>query len=199
MYRAIRLATLAVARRGRVRIVHISLQRSHIHMIVEAANRTLLARGLQGFEISAARHINTVLATETERVRNPALFGARWDDVAGRRGARPCRRGRVFSERYFMEIVTSPTQAHHAIRYVLGNWRRHGEDREGAARDWLVDLFSSGVTFADWTERSDPRVRWPSIEASESLRVEPPQTWLLAHGWKRVGEISVYAVPRGRR
>src|SRR3984885_13467926 len=108
MYKAMRDATITAALRERFRIVHISLQRSHVHLLVEAEHKAALARGMQGFTISAARHINSAL---------------------GDRG-RP-RRGKVFADRYHVEVITTPTQARHTIRYALSNWRKHGEDREG--------------------------------------------------------------------
>ena len=40
------------------RIAHLSVQTNHIHLIVEATTKDVLARGLQGFQISAAKHIN---------------------------------------------------------------------------------------------------------------------------------------------
>jgi hypothetical protein len=47
MYQAIREATIAAARSERLRIVQVSLQRSHVHMIVEAENAKALAQGMQ--------------------------------------------------------------------------------------------------------------------------------------------------------
>jgi REP element-mobilizing transposase RayT len=61
IYQAVRDATITAALRERIRIVHISLQRSHVHLLVEADSKAALARGMQGFVISAARHINTAL------------------------------------------------------------------------------------------------------------------------------------------
>ena len=61
MYKAMRDATITAALRERFRIVHISLQRNHVHLLVEAEHKAALARGMQGFMISAARHINTAL------------------------------------------------------------------------------------------------------------------------------------------
>ena len=55
MYKAMRNASIAAARSERFRIVHISLQRSHVHMLVEAEHKGALARGMQGFQISAAK------------------------------------------------------------------------------------------------------------------------------------------------
>jgi len=132
MYKAIREATITAAMRERFRIVHVSLQRSHVHMLVEAEHKAALARGMQGFEISAARNINTALGDGVRR-----------------------RRGKVFADRYHVEVIRSPTQARHAIRYVLGNWRRHGEDREGLPSTWLVDPFSTAILFPEWQELQD--------------------------------------------
>src|ERR1043165_5314155 len=61
LYKAVREATITAALRERIRIVHISIQGTHIHMLVEAKDKLALARGMQGFEVSAARNINTVL------------------------------------------------------------------------------------------------------------------------------------------
>ncbi|HEY0192251.1 MAG TPA: transposase, partial [Kofleriaceae bacterium] len=61
-YQAIREATLVVAERGDFRIVHLSLQRTHIHLLVEAGNRRALWRGMQSFQISAAKHLNRMIS-----------------------------------------------------------------------------------------------------------------------------------------
>jgi putative transposase len=122
MYRAIRAASIAAAVRGRIRIIHISIQGTHIHLLVEAEDKRALARGMQGFEISAARHIKTALGED--------------------------RRGRVFCDRYHLVVITSPSQARNGLSYVLNNWRKHAEDGSGT----LVDPFSTGVLFAGWKE-----------------------------------------------
>src|SRR5262249_14552276 len=61
MYKAVRDASITAALRERFRIVHVSLQRDHVHMLVEADDKLALGRGMQGFQISAARNINTAL------------------------------------------------------------------------------------------------------------------------------------------
>jgi len=61
-YQAIRLATRTVARREGFRIVHISIQRTHVHLLVEATRKTALASGMQGFQISAAKHLNAAIS-----------------------------------------------------------------------------------------------------------------------------------------
>jgi REP element-mobilizing transposase RayT len=96
MYKAMRDASITAALRQRFRIVHLSIQRTHIHMLAEADHELALARGMQGFQISAAKHIN-------------AALGA----AAGQR-----RRGQVFADRYHVEVITSPKQARNALSYL---------------------------------------------------------------------------------
>jgi REP element-mobilizing transposase RayT len=173
LYKAMRDATVTAALRERFRIVHISLQRTHVHMLVEAENKAALGRGMQGFQISAARHINTALGDGARR-----------------------RRGKVFADRYHVEVITSPTRARRAIAYVLLNWRKHGEDRSGLASTWLVDPFSTGILFPDWVELQDKAWMWPIRPTYDPLVVRRPKTWLLAEGWKLGGgAISAREVP----
>src|SRR3954469_21532284 len=63
VYQAVREATLITARREDFRIVHLSIQRTHIHLLVEADDKRALARGMQGFQISAAKHLNAAIST----------------------------------------------------------------------------------------------------------------------------------------
>jgi REP element-mobilizing transposase RayT len=101
LYLAIREATFTVAKYERFRIVQLSIQHDHIHLIVEALDRAALASGMQRFQISAAHHINIAIS----------------------------RRGRVFADRYHAHILRTPREVRHALAYVLNNWRKHGEDR----------------------------------------------------------------------
>jgi hypothetical protein len=61
-YKAIREATLTTARREDFRIVHLSIQRNHVHLLVEADHKCALASGMQGFQISAAKHLNAAIS-----------------------------------------------------------------------------------------------------------------------------------------
>jgi REP element-mobilizing transposase RayT len=175
LYKAVRDATITAALRERFRIIHLSIQRTHIHMLVEAENKAALARGMQGFQISAARNVNTALGDKHRR-----------------------RRGAVFADRYHLTVITSPTQARNAIKYILSNWRKHGEDQQGLPSTWLVDPFSSGILFPDWTELDGEVVMWPWRETYDPLVVRRPQGWLLAEGWKRAGTFSARDVPTQR-
>jgi REP element-mobilizing transposase RayT len=176
MYKAMRDATVTAALRERIRIVQISIQRTHVHMLVEAPNKRALARGMQGFQVSAARNINTVLGVDKYRRR----------------------RGPVFADRYHVEVITSPTRARRALSYVMNNWRKHREDQRGLAKTWLIDPFSSGISFPDWKELDDKVWLWPIRETYEPLIVRRPGSWLLREGWKLCGSISVHDVPSKR-
>jgi REP element-mobilizing transposase RayT len=162
MYRAMREATIVAAVRERIRIVHISLQRTHVHLLIEAESAQALARGMQGFQISAARNINTLLGNGSVR-----------------------RRGSVFAGRYHAVVIRSPRYARHALAYVLCNWRKHGEDREGLASTWLVDPFSSAISFPDWQELDGKDLMWPIRATYDPLMVRRPESWLLREGWMR--------------
>jgi REP element-mobilizing transposase RayT len=178
VYHAIRQATLAIAGRDDVRIVHLSLQRTHVHLLVEASDKNALATGMQGFQISAAKHINAALSRD-------------------RLG--PRRRGTVFPDRYHATVITSPRQAHHALKYVLNNWRKHEEDRSAITQGWSIDWFSSAAMFPDWQEYGDDEVfLWRGPPSYEPLWVRRPRTWLLQTGWKKAGSISCHDVPSAR-
>jgi REP element-mobilizing transposase RayT len=173
-YRAVREATLTTARREEFRIVHLSIQRTHVHLLVEARDKCTLASGMQGFQISAAKHLNAAISK-------------------GREG--PRRRGAVFPDRYHAVIIRSPRQARHALRYVLGNWRRHQEDLVAPMSSWAIDWFSSAAMFPDWKEYGDEGFLWRGPDTYEPLMVYRPRTWLLREGWKKSGEISCRDVP----
>jgi REP element-mobilizing transposase RayT len=56
-YRALRRVLVRYLGRADFRVVHISIQRNHLHLLVEAKDRRALTRGMQSFAINAARAI----------------------------------------------------------------------------------------------------------------------------------------------
>jgi len=177
VYQAIREATLTTARREDFRIVQLSIQHNHIHLLVEANDSPALAKGMQGFQISAAKHLNAAISKTTPG---------------------PCRRGTVFPDRYHAEIITSPRQARHALSYVMNNWRKHSEDRITPMSSWTIDWFSTAATFPSWAEYGDEPFLWRGPPTYEPLIVYQPRTWLLREGWKKAGPISCRAVPSAK-
>jgi len=172
MYAAVRDASIVVTTHDEFRIVHLSIQRTHLHLIVEARHRTALAKGMQGFLISAARGINAALS----------------------RRARRKLRGCVFGDRYHARALTTPREVRNCVAYVLNNWRHHGEDR---GRAWALDPFASGVSFCGWKglERAAFAYRPPPTYAS--LVVWFPKTWLLSTGWRKRGLVGEFDLPGG--
>ncbi len=169
-YQAFRRALLTSLARGDFRVVHISIQATHVHLLCEADDRIALANGVRGLSISAARRLNAAVA----------------------------RRGRVFVDRYHATAISSPRHSRAELAYVLNNWRKHREDRAGLApRRAQVDPYSSGIGFAGWAGREGVQFAWP--RGYEPLPVTYPTTWLLTDGWKRWGPIALAEVPGPRR
>ena len=173
IYHALRFALYATALRDDFRVVHFSIQRTHLHMIVEASSKEALSRHMKGLLISAAKHINGAVTVE--------------------RGAR--RRGRVVSDRYHASVLTTPRQVRNAVKYVLNNWRKHGEHREAVARTWLLDPFSSAVNFGGWKELEGKLFLFSVRETYKPLFTCLPKTWLLRDGWERRGLIGAREIP----
>jgi REP element-mobilizing transposase RayT len=171
-YRAVRKAMVVVLPRTNFRIVHASVQANHVHLMTEADSKMALARGLQAFQISAAKRLN-----HAESARH------------GRK-----RSGPAFPDRYHAEVISTPFHARRALAYVLNNWRKHKEDRAPGTSTWILDPYSSAVSFTGWTERS----KWDVPTDHEPLPVCLPHSWLLREGWKKYGTISVFEVPGQR-
>ena len=102
------------------RVVHFSVQADHVHLLVEADDKSCLARGLMGAEIRIARAVNRALS----------------------------RRGPLWGDRYHARPLRTPREVRHALVYVLMNWKKHlpsatGFDPCSTARwfkDWKVPL-----------------------------------------------------------
>lgn len=120
-----RVMLAQAAKRTDFRVVHLSIQGNHIHMVCEADSRLALTRGMQGFKISAAKRLN---------------------DVRG-------RSGEVFADRYHEQPLTTPAQVRNCLAYVMNNWRRHGEDRGALTRldPYSTGMWFTGWAEAQFT------------------------------------------------
>ncbi len=156
-------ALSASSSRHGMRIVHDSIQRDHLHLLVEAEDRTCVARGMNALLSPLARALNK-------------LWG---------------RRGKVFPERYHDEVISTPTQARNALRYVLQNGKKHGVVLPSA-----IDLCSSAPVFDGW--KTGPSIA--SIPSERAVAVvAPASTWLLTTGWRRHGLIDIHEHPQQRQ
>jgi REP element-mobilizing transposase RayT len=157
------------------RVVHYSIQRSHLHLIVEALNRQALSRGLKGLAVRVAKRINKLVGRE----------------------------GPLFVDRYFERVLKSPKQARSCLLYVLNNARRHAVQAGLVCEPGWVDPCSSGRFFDGWrlpiasSRRRSLRARAGPVKAAaeHAPTVSRPHTWLLAKGWRRHGLLPVDEVP----
>ncbi len=104
------------------RVVLYSIQRDHVHIIVEAAEKDALGRGMKAVASRLARAVNRV-------------FG---------------RSGAVMEGRYHLRVLGSPREVRNAIAYVLCNARKHWRERWGQAPLVRIDAASSGRWFGGW-------------------------------------------------
>jgi REP element-mobilizing transposase RayT len=121
-HRVVRAALRRAAERFGMRVVHYSLQRDHLHLLVEAVDRRALSRGMQGLNIRIARGLN--------RVAN--------------------RRGKAFDDRYHARQLSSPLEVRRALVYVLNNGRKHALQRGERWLPRAIDSYSSACHFGGW-------------------------------------------------
>lgn len=108
--------------RGDFRVVHYSIQRDHVHMIVEAAGRRALASGMKSISARIARAVHRA-----------------YD-----------RTGRVLDGRYHLRALKTPREVRNALAYVLLNARKHWRQRHGVPPPVRTDEASSGRWFDGW-------------------------------------------------
>ena len=131
-------ASLRVAceRRG-FRVVHYSVQRNHLHLLVESAGKEALGRGMKAVSARVARAVQ-----RTFGLAGPVLHG-----------------------RYHLRVLRTPREVRNALAYVLLNARKHLRERHGAAPPERLDEASSGDWFEGW--RRVPGSREPPLENPE--------------------------------
>jgi REP element-mobilizing transposase RayT len=96
VFREVRRA-LGRTRRAWFRVVHFSVQADHLHLLVEADDKSALSRGLMGLAIRVARAVNRVLR----------------------------RAGSVWDDRFHARALASPRETRNAVVYVLMNAKKH--------------------------------------------------------------------------
>ena len=153
------------------RVVHYSVQRDHVHLIVEARDRRSLANGVRGLSVSIARRLNALVR----------------------------RSGRAFADRWHGRALTTARAVRTAIVYVLGNHRKHGSRRKGLDPYSSAPYFDGfrelggRVPFV-----RDPRCVPRALAPPEAEGAPPmqPRTWLLRVAWRSQGTISLAESPR---
>ena len=148
------------------RVVHYSIQRDHVHLLVEAHDNHSIACGMKS-------------------------VGARIGKLANRLFQRS---GTVLDGRYHLRALHTPLEVHRALRYVLLNHRHHAAQRRKPKHqiDQLQaqpDSASSGRWFDGW------RIATAPPNPNDTREVAPARTWLLHTGWRRHGLIDPAEVP----
>jgi REP element-mobilizing transposase RayT len=169
-YKLVQRAMALAHRDAKVRICHISMQRNHLHLILEAGSQRLLSQAMQRFKICFAKNLNRELGRE----------------------------GTVFADRYHTERLETPLQVKNALAYVLGNWRKHGEDRDVAGPQPRTDRFSTGPFFDGWDTGPPPQLFFPKdlpFPEDGPFPIRFPRSRLLTTGWKKHGLISPWHKP----
>ena len=124
--RAFRETLARGCERGDFRVAHYSVQRDHVHMIVEAADKKALASGMKSIGSRIALAVNRVFR----------------------------RKGRVLEGRFHSVVLATPRQVRNALRYVLLNDRKHRRQQgELLSGSEAPDSASSGRFFEGWKER----------------------------------------------
>ena len=176
LWAAVRRGFVRGCKKNAFRIVHYSVQGTHIHLVCEARDRQALSRGIQGFKICVGKAINK------------ALGG---------------RKGTVFAGRYAERIITNPTQCRHTLAYVLNNARHHAYDEGATYARNRVDPCSSARSFDGWQiEQPRPWGRIPArTDDDDKPVIAAPETWLLRRGWRRGGGLlspnTIPSLPKG--
>jgi REP element-mobilizing transposase RayT len=111
--------------RGEFRVVHYSVQRDHVHLLVEAAGKDAMGRGMKSVAPRLAKAVNRV-------------FG---------------RSGKVLHGRYHIRLLRTPREVRNALAYVLLNARKHWKQAYGKAPPARIDAASSGRWFDGWRWR----------------------------------------------
>ncbi len=136
--KAFRKTLRQACERGNFRVVHYSIQRNHVHLLVEARGKDALGRGMKA--------VGTRLVHAVHRVYQ--------------------RKGPVLHGRYHVRSLRTPTEVRNALAYVLLNVRKHYKQKRGVAPPVREDEASSARWFSGWKGgrappaaqgRSDPR------------------------------------------
>lgn len=164
---------IATASRDEFRVIHFSVQETHIHLIVESDDQENLSRAVQ--------HLARRITWDVNRLRQ--------------------RTGSLWRDRYTRRDLTNLRQVRNALVYVLMNTRKHQGDARGAFLASIVlDPCSSAAWLDGWAPTATWRLRELQLDLVRhdlfDCPVAEPRTWALRVGWKRYGLIRDDETPR---
>ncbi len=95
--RVIERALRGGADRFGLRVIQVSIQGNHVHLLVEASSRHALTRGMRGLAIRLAKGMNRMMRST----------------------------GRVIADRYHARSLRTPTEVRTVMHYLQHNRRHH--------------------------------------------------------------------------
>jgi REP element-mobilizing transposase RayT len=98
LFKKISRAIMKARARG-LRVIHFSVQRDHIHFLLEAKDKILLGKSMQAMMISLAKSLKFASKTSLKK---------------------------IFKDRYHVHILKTLTEIKNAKLYILGNALKHG-------------------------------------------------------------------------
>ena len=151
-----------LAKKFGLRVVHYDIQSNHIHLVVEAANKETLSRGM--------RSLGTSLAIAIKRVCG--LVG----------------RGKVFKGRYHAHVLKTPTEVKRALRYVIFNLAKHKKCAafvDPYSSVHTLERLSGLVSEAEYERMREDLRKRPGWHRAVVGAVSKASTYLLALGWRK--------------
>ena len=115
------------------RVLHFSVQRDHVHLVVEAEDKRSLWRGTTGLEVRVARRLNSMLG----------------------------KKGQFWGDRYHARPMKTPREVRSGIVYVLMNFKKHRANAlafDPCSSAWWFDGWTNPPSSRPpgWTERAPP-------------------------------------------
>ena len=90
-------SALVEASRSGFRVLQLSVQSDHVHLLLEADSPTGFDRGVRGLAVRMAKAVNRALG----------------------------RHGGVWADRYHARLLRTPLEVRNALVYVLNNFHKH--------------------------------------------------------------------------
>lgn len=139
-----------------LRVIHYTVERNHIHMMIECSNNSSLSRGMKSLGASFGRAIR-------------AFAGGK---------------GPVFKERFHMRVVKTPMEVRNVIAYVLTNTSKHHKMAPGPTPYSSGMYFSEWKKLLG--RRAGPVLReFVPITTDLPEFLCEPKSWLAREGWRK--------------
>jgi REP element-mobilizing transposase RayT len=93
------LRAITLARKKGMRLIHFTVQKDHLHLLIESKDKKQLAKSMQSLKISLAKSL--IYLKQNTRIK-------------------------IFKERYHVHILKTLREIKNAKNYILGNAAKHG-------------------------------------------------------------------------